>query len=249
MHGGVGEFQGKRKFSLRNALSNLQPRITSVAWLAVTPAFCFRSVSFGHEDDEPNAFLISNLRMDMSDPSRPTIGDEVELLLDNARLRDELEPYRDESIDDTSVNRMPLHTENEYLASMLAWERAPALPISCWFSPPLQLPSPDSLGDEQLHDVLHETIQKLFDKHVILRFTDHLCDRDLYKIIYRDILPSCEKKVEVPGKSLEWRCVEDDETWLRFYANAVDRRRFQEDHEIDLPKSEEPRFKRQLPGN
>ena len=186
--------------------------------------------------------------MDMSDASQPII-DEVDLMLDNARLRDELEPYRDESIDDPSVNRMPLQTENEYLASMLAWERAPALPISCWFSPPLELPSPDSLQDSEVTELLLETAQKLYDKHVVLRFTDHLCDRDLYKIIFRDILPSCEKKVDVPGNALEWRCVEDDETWLRFYAGPVDRRRFQEVHEIDLPPSEEPKHKRCLPGN
>lgn len=186
--------------------------------------------------------------MDMSDASQPVI-DEVDLMMDNARLRDELEPYRDESIDDHSVKRMPLQTENEYLASMLAWERAPALPISCWFSPPLELPAPDSLDDKQLNTLLLETVQALYNKNVILRFTDHLCDRDLYKIVFRDIMPSCEKKVDVPGKSLEWRCVEDDETWLRFYAGPVDRRRFQEDHEIDLPPSEEPKFKRQLPGN
>ncbi len=186
--------------------------------------------------------------MDMSDASQPVI-DEVDLMLDNARLRDELEPYRDESIDDSSVKRMPLQTENEYLASMLAWERAPALPISCWFSPPMQLPAPDSINDAELNGLLLETVQRLYDKNVVLRFTDHLCDRDLYKIIFRDIMPSCEKKVDVPGKSLEWRCVEDDETWLRFYAGPVDRRRFQEDHDIDLPPSEEPKFKRQLPGN
>ncbi len=186
--------------------------------------------------------------MDMSDTSRPAI-DEVDLMLANARLRDELEPYRDESIDDPSVNRMPLKTENEYLASMLAWERAPALPISCWFSPPLVLPSPDSLSDEQISELLRSTIQRLYAKNVVLRFTDHLSDRELYKIVYRDILPSCEKKVDVPGKSLEWRCVEDDETWLRFYAGAVDRRRFQEEHDLNLPKSETPRYKRQLPGN
>ncbi|NNE00318.1 MAG: hypothetical protein HKN47_23615 [Pirellulaceae bacterium] len=179
--------------------------------------------------------------------TRPSAIDEVDLMLANARLRDELEPYRDESIDDPSVNRMPLQTENEYLASMLAWERAPALPISCWFSPPLQLPPPDSLSDDDLTLQLNDTIQRLYDKHVFLRFTDHLCDRDLYKIIYRDILPSCEKKVDVPGKSLEWRCVEDDDTWLRYYAGAVDRRRFQEEHDIDLPPSEEPKYKREFP--
>ena len=164
------------------------------------------------------------------------------------RLRDELEPYRDESIDDPSVSRMSLRTENEYLASMLAWERAPALPIASWFSPVLEIPVPESLSDETLTVVLWETIQRLYSQHVVLRFTDHLSDRELYKIIYRDILPCCEKKVEIQGKHLEWRCIEDNDTWLRYYADAIERRRFQEEHDVDIPTSETPPFKRDLPG-
>jgi hypothetical protein len=178
----------------------------------------------------------------MRETRRQTI-DQVELLLANARLRDELEPYRDESID-TSVNRMSLQAENEYLASMLAWERAPALPISDWFSPPLHLLPPDALGDTQLSHRLRKTIAKLRSKNIILRCTDHLSDRELYTIIYRDILPCCEKKVDVPGKALEWMCVEDTETWLRYYASAVERRRYQEEYGVELPPAEAPPHRR-----
>ncbi|MFK8111701.1 MAG: hypothetical protein AB8B91_05850 [Rubripirellula sp.] len=183
----------------------------------------------------------------MSETSRSTV-DEVDLLMANARLRDELEPYRDESIDDASVNHMSLRTENEYLASMLAWERAPALPIASWFTPVLELPSPDSMDDAQLTACLAKTAEQLYSQRVVLRYTDHLSDRELYKIIYRDILPCCEKKVELPGKFLEWRCIEDTDTWLRFYADAVERRRFQEEHDVPMPAAEEPKFKRSLPG-
>lgn len=185
--------------------------------------------------------------MDTSETSRPAV-DEVDLLLANARLRDELEPYRDESIDAPSVTRMSLRTENEYLASMLAWERAPALPIASWFVPVMELPSPDAIDDATLTPLLYETIDRLYSEKVVLRCTDHLSDRELYKIIYRDILPCCEKKVELPGKYLEWRCLEDNETWLRYYADAIDRRRFQEEFDVDLPPSETPEFKRDLPG-
>jgi hypothetical protein len=185
--------------------------------------------------------------MDMSETSRQDV-DEVDLMLDNARLRDELEPYRDESIDDPAVTRMSLVKENEYLASILAWERAPALPIGSWFMPLMELPSPDSIDDQTLSRLLIETIERLYSERVVLRYTDHLSDRELYTIIYRDILPCCEKKVELPGKNLEWRCIEETETWLRYYANPVDRRRFQEEHDVELPPSETPKYKRNLPG-
>ena len=49
--------------------------------------------------------------------------DEVDQLLLNAQLRDELEPYLDESVDLVNVRNKPTSFENEYLASMLAWER------------------------------------------------------------------------------------------------------------------------------
>ena len=95
------------------------------------------------------------------------------------------------------MGELPTPVENEYLASMLAWERGPlVLPIGEWFDPPLVLPRPDTLSDEQLHDVLWDTIQRLYDKRVVLDFTDHLSDRQLYCLIYRDILPSPEKKLE-----------------------------------------------------
>ena len=185
--------------------------------------------------------------MDTRETSRTGV-DEVDLMLANAQLRDELEPYRDESIDDPSTNRMSLRTENEYLESMLAWERAPALPIASWFSPKLEIASPDQLSDEELTVALHETIELLFAQRVVLRYTDHLSDRDLYKILFRDVLPCCEKKVDLPGKCLEWRCIEDNDTWMRYYATAVDRRRYQEENDVEIPPSEIPTFKRSLPG-
>jgi len=183
----------------------------------------------------------------MSETSRPMI-DEVDLMIDNARLRDELEPYRDESIDDPTMRRMTLPVENEYLASILAWERAPALPIRDWFQPPLQIPAPESLNNETLSSVLRQTIARLHSQGIVLSCTDHLDDRELYRVIFRDILHCCEKKVGVQGNQLEWRCVEDNETWLTYYADAVERRRFQEEYQIELPKARSPRHRRQLPS-
>lgn len=183
----------------------------------------------------------------MSETSRPMI-DEVDLMIDNARLRDELEPYRDESIDDPTTRRMPLRQENEYLASILAWERAPALPIRDWFDPPMAIPAPDSLDDNALVLALHHTLERLHSQHIVLSCTDHLSDRELYCLICRDILPCCEKKLASQGNELEWRCIDDNETWLTFYASAVERRRFQEEFQVELPEARPLRYRRNLPG-
>jgi hypothetical protein len=185
----------------------------------------------------------------MSEYTRPQ-PDEVEHLLRNAQLRDELEPYYDESINQLNVAELPTPVENEYLASMLAWERAPVLPISRWFSPELRLPHPDALNEGQLHDLLWDTIQKLFDQRIVLDFTDHLSDRQLYCVIYRDILQSPEKKIESTENFLHWDCAGaagDPDVWLRYYATDDDRQHWSENGHDSLPPVEPPPFPRKLP--
>lgn len=185
----------------------------------------------------------------MSEAGRPML-DEVELLLLNAQLRDELEPYVDESLNGLSQRRMPLNVENEYLASMLAWERAPAMPISQWFSPALSLPHPDAIPDAEVHNLLWETIQRLYDQRIVLECTDHLDDRQLIRIIYRDILPAWEKKVDLPRNFLHWRCLDDDDeaTWLRYYATDRERRQWQEETGRVPPSAALPPYPRQMPS-
>ncbi len=180
------------------------------------------------------------------------LPDEVEHLLRNAELRDELEPYFDESIRRVNVDELPTPVENEFLASMLAWERAPVLPISQWFDPELQLPRPDRLDSDQLHERLWQAIHQLFERRIVLDFTDHLSDRELYCLIYRDILPCREKKIDVPDNYLHWDCADvggDATTWLRYYATEEERRAWIEDVEFDepLPAAEKPPYPRLLP--
>src|SRR5258708_16424401 len=106
----------------------------------------------------------------MSTNHKP-LPDEVEHLLRNAELRNELEPYCDESIRRVNVDELPTPVENEFLASMLAWERAPILPIGQWFEPELQLLQPYNLSHDRLHPLLWETIHQLLDLPVPLEFS------------------------------------------------------------------------------
>ena len=105
----------------------------------------------------------------MSSVQRPN-SDDVDHLLRNAQLRDEMEPYLDEAVLSLNQEQVPTPVENEFLASMLAWERAPILPINQWFTPPLELPSPDKLDDAELRVAMWDVIQKLFEKRVVSRF-------------------------------------------------------------------------------
>jgi hypothetical protein len=177
------------------------------------------------------------------------IADEVDQLLLNAQLRDDLEPYVDESVDLLTVRQMPLAAENEFLQSMLAWERAPALPIGKWFNPELILPKPDDRSDDEIHRILHETSRLLFSQRIVLEMTEHLSDRQLYCLISRDILPSYEKKIDHPKNYLHWHCLDDNDTdsWLRYYASDEERRSWQEENRGELPPMEAPPYPRIMP--
>lgn len=174
---------------------------------------------------------------------------EVDLLLRNAQLRDELEPYLDESVDLVSLQHMSLAEENEFLASILAWERAPTLPISQWFEPELKLPNPEHLTDEQVHSILWQTIEQLYDQRVVLDLTDHLSDRQLYCLIARDILPSFEKRIADHRNFLHWHCLEENDMdcWLKYYATDVEREQWELETGLELPEREELPFPRKMP--
>jgi hypothetical protein len=174
---------------------------------------------------------------------------EVDLLLRNAQLRDELEPYIDESVDLVSLRHMSLAEENEFLASILAWERAPTLPISQWFEPELKLPNPEHLTDDQVHSILWQTIDQLYDQRVVLDLTDHLSDRQLYCLIARDILPSFEKRIADHRNFLHWHCLEENdmECWLKYYATDAEREQWQLETDTELPEKEELPHPRKMP--
>lgn len=187
----------------------------------------------------------------MFEPSNSTLNEAEELLL-NAELRNDLEPYFDEAITRVNVHHLPLCIENEFLASMLAWETAPVLPIYRWFEPELRLPMADSLDDEQLRTILYDIIEQLHEKKIVLDFTDHLTDRELYVLIYRDILPAREKKLDLRNNYIHWDCSHaggDPSVWLKYYASDDERFAWAEAYHQPLPPKLLPIHQRDMPQN
>jgi hypothetical protein len=204
------------------------------------------AIEHGTSQRDPQSLWQTKKHMRNAHPT----PDDIELLLENARLRDALEPFFDESVDRINVSSMPTIVENEFLESMLAWEQAPVLPIAQWFEPELKLAHPDLLDQSALKKTLWEMIHRLYQQRIVLDFTDHLSDRDLYCLIYRDILPSQEKKIDQPRNLLHWHCIDptdDEELWLRFYATDLERDEWREETGGELPESSKPPFTRKMP--
>lgn len=185
-----------------------------------------------------------------TDCAGPKPADEVELLLENARLRDALEPFLDESLEALAKRAWTTPEENEFLESMLAWERAPVLPIRQWFQPELVLPHPAELTEEQVSVLLPEVLRRLYEKRIVLEYTEHLSDRQLYVLLYRDILPAQEKYLQNRRGWLCWRCIDEEsdaETWLTYYASDAERRQWAAQTGLRPPARRSPPYPRQLP--
>lgn len=179
-------------------------------------------------------------------------SNEVDQLIRNAQLREELEPFLDESVFVVDTDKMSTEMENEFIESLLAWESAPVLPIANWFNPPLQLTPPNQLDEDELSAKLAFAIDSLASKNIALECTEHLSDNDLYRLIIREILPSKEKMVESQGSQITWQCIDqerDEEDWLQYYATDLERAAWESENPgRELPAMKTAPFQRNLPS-
>ena len=177
--------------------------------------------------------------------------EEVDCLIRNGELRDAIEPYLDEAVWEVDFQSLPTAVENRFLESMLAWEQAPLVPLARWFEPTLALQPVCTLDDDQLRGRLWDVIEQLHDKRIVLDFTDHLSDRELYSLIRRDILPAVLKKVDLPDNFVHWDCSAtldgDASVWLTFYASDEEREEWRLEEGRDPPPRRIPAHPRAMP--
>lgn len=179
-------------------------------------------------------------------------SDEVDEMVRNAELRTELERYYDDSIAQMDFQHIPLAKENQYLEMMLAWEMAPILPIAEWFNPPLRPRRPAGMSEEELRAELWNLIHLLYEKKIVLDFTDHLSDEELYLLICCDILSSREKNLPNREGYLHWDCANvsaSQSAWLMYYAMDEEREAWEEMNQEAAPPKRIPPYPRDLPSD
>jgi len=113
------------------------------------------------------------------------------------------------------------------------------------------LPPPDSLTDAGLNEKLWEVINKLAELRVFLYHTDHLSDRELYTLLWDDLLreetvimppdPDSACHLDVIGSGSE----EDIQIGLKYYDDEEERAHWHEMFPEDsIPAPEDPPYDR-----
>ncbi len=148
---------------------------------------------------------------------------------------------------------LPPEIEEQFLRHVLACELeeegGPPL-LEQLRSVGVEVAPPDELDDERLPAKLREVIDGLATLRVYLSSTDHLSDRDLYRYLWKDVLPQPTLIDDDPRSAWHYGVVgggsdEDIAIYLRYYADSEERARWATDFpDMDIPTQERRPFDR-----
>src|SRR5689334_5060282 len=166
-----------------------------------------------------------------------------------AKLRQEVEKLGGSTM---SLESMPADMEEEFLRHVLEYEHAePISLLRLLENSGLEVPPPDQFDDDALTAKLKEIIERMASLGAYLLHTNHLSDRALYEYLYHDGLreeavlfpenPSYAYMIDLTGSGSE----EDNQIFLRYYADEVYRQQWARDWPDDnIPDDEPPPFDR-----
>jgi hypothetical protein len=152
----------------------------------------------------------------------------------------------------TSLDAMPADMEEEFLRHVLEYENAePISLLHLLENSGMEVPAPEALDKDALRVKLKEIIERMASLGAYLLHTNHLSDRQLYEYLYNDGLreeavlfpenPSYAYMIDLTGSGSD----EDNQTYLRYYADDEHRRQWAHDWPSDkIPEHENPPFDR-----
>ena len=146
----------------------------------------------------------------------------------------------------------PAEMEESFLKYVVDYEEAPwTTNFQQLEAAGVLLPSPDSLNDQELTAKLWEVIHKLALLRTFVEQTDHLSDRELYSHLWTDSLREETKALPLAANAachiqiLGGCSEEDNQLYLKYYADDVSRRQWHKDFPDDpLPAHEDPPYDR-----
>jgi len=146
----------------------------------------------------------------------------------------------------------PDELHKRFLASVLAFETAPEeVPFDLLTKSGVSLPPPANVPDGKIHAQLHDVIDAMSLLGMYLQNTDHLSDRELYRLLWEKVLreptvlmPNVKDlacHIDLVGSGSE----EDIRLYLKYYADEDYRGDWHERWpEDELPPHEDPPFNR-----
>jgi hypothetical protein len=178
--------------------------------------------------------------------------DETERAKRIAELKRQAEELVGEKMVEGEMEDTPPEVAEQFWERVVAYENAPwTTNFKQLEESGMQLPAPETLDDEQLTRKLWELIQRLALLRIFLDETDHLSERELYTLLWSDMLREETKAVTLDEDSachmspLGGCSEEDTQLYLKYYADVEWRCDWQKEHpEETLPDHEDPRYDR-----
>ncbi len=171
---------------------------------------------------------------------------------DKDDLQGDSHDWREDSLAFFESEEMSQGLHNQFMDYITAFEEAEwVTTFDVLVQGGMELPRPDELDDSQLSAKLWEVIRGLAMLRMFLYSTNHLSDRELYEKLWDDVLQeegplllSCGDSachIDLVSSGSE----EDNELYLRYYADEETRRDWLKDWPDDIiPAHEEPPFDR-----
>jgi hypothetical protein len=121
----------------------------------------------------------------------------------------------------------------------------------------MPLPNPDDVPEREMSVLLWKVIHALWDEGVVLYSTNHLSDRELYTLMWTELLIEDHQvfpedfPVTTHIDILGGWSQEDTEMFLRYYADEETRREWASDYGKTIPEHVDPPYDRDqfLPGH
>jgi hypothetical protein len=146
----------------------------------------------------------------------------------------------------------PAEVREQFWEHVVGWEQAPwTTDFQRLQQAGIALPPAETLDDDQVSMKLWEIIDQLARRRVFLSQTDHLSDRELYELLWSDILHEDTKDVPMDESSayhidlVSSGSEEDNQLYLKYYADDEERDQWRRDYPDDIiPEHVDPPYDR-----
>ena len=162
------------------------------------------------------------------------------------RLKAEAQRLSGGAMKSFGIDNLPPHIAEQFLTRVIEFELAPMVTDFAQLTADgVKLPDPETVSDEAIPAVLWRVIVALSKHQVFLERTNHLSDRELYAVLWHNVLR--EEHAAIPeGDTGAWHVdiPGDDEratNFLTYYASKRERREWQKDcPDLRMPPHRDP---------